>query len=223
MCFITAAAASAALPAVLGTAGAGAKAFGSFEGGEATQSASNYAAQVAANNAAIARQNANYAEEAGNSQASMVALKGAATSGKIKTGQAASGVNVNTGSAATVQQSQRVLSKLDTEQTLSNAELQAYGYRTQATNFEAQSGLDVAEGKQAMEGGEIGAGGDLLSGAPGRSIRSRAVATRLRIRDLLDPGHPRLQRRLAWRHLLKERNERREPRNGGVARRVGCG
>jgi hypothetical protein len=45
--------------------------------------------------------------------------------------QAASGVDVNTGFAATVQESQRELSKLESETTLSDAELQAWGYRNQ--------------------------------------------------------------------------------------------
>jgi hypothetical protein len=163
MCFVTAAGVSAAL----GMTGGGAKAFGSFEGGEASKNAASYAAEVAANNAAIANQNASYAEQAGVAKATAVSLKGAAQAGKIKTGQAASGVDVNTGSAATVQQSQRVVSKLDTETTLSDAELQAYGYRTQAAGFQAESGLDIAEGKQAMEGRELGAVGDLLSAAKG--------------------------------------------------------
>jgi hypothetical protein len=170
MCFMTAAAASAALPAIsaaLGTAGGGVKAFGDIEGGEATKNASNYAAQVAANNAAIARQNANYAEESGQTQAANVALKGAATAGRIKTAQAASGVDVNSGSAATVQASDREVSKLNAAQTLSNEELQAYGYRTQATSDDAQAALDRAQAKQAEEGGEIGAVGDLLSSASG--------------------------------------------------------
>jgi hypothetical protein len=160
MCFATAA-------AVAGIAGGGVKAFGDIEGGEATKSASNYAAQVAANNAAIARQNANYAEQAGQTQASAVSMKGAATGGRIKAAQAASGVDVNSGSAAAVQQSEREISKFDTDTILNNANLKGWGYRTQATGYEAQSQLDIAEGKQAVEGGEIGATGDLLSAASG--------------------------------------------------------
>jgi hypothetical protein len=163
MCFVTAAGVSAAL----GMTGGGAKAFGSFEGGEASKNAASYAAEVAANNAAIANQNASYAEQAGVAKATAVSLKGAAQAGKIKTGQAASGVDVNTGSAATVQQSQPVVSKLDTETTMSDADLQAWGYRNQATQYTEQSELDTAEGKQAMEGGELGAVGDLLSAAKG--------------------------------------------------------
>jgi hypothetical protein len=160
----------AAIPfaaAGLGTAGGLVKAYGDIEGGLATKNASNYAAQVAANNAAIATQNADYTEKSGRVQAEAVSLKGAAQAGKIKAGQAASGVDVNTGSAADVQESQREVSKVDTETSLSNAELQAYGYRTQATNFEAQSELDKAEAKQGEEAGYIGAAGDLLSAAKG--------------------------------------------------------
>jgi hypothetical protein len=53
------------------------------------------AAAVAANNAAQAQRNATYAEEVGQVNATTVSLKNAATMGKIKTAQAASGVEVN--------------------------------------------------------------------------------------------------------------------------------
>jgi hypothetical protein len=55
MCFATAAAVSA-------IAGAGITAGGKVEEGAATANSANYAAQVAANNAAVARNNAAYAE-----------------------------------------------------------------------------------------------------------------------------------------------------------------
>ena len=50
---------------------------------------------------------------------------------------------------------------------LSNAELQAYGYRAAATGYQAEAGLDTAEAEQAPIGANIGAFGNLLSGASG--------------------------------------------------------
>lgn len=164
MCFATAALAATVIGGAV-TAG------GQLESGFATSRADNYSAEVAANNAAIAQQNAKYSTEAGQSAATTQSLKGASQIGKITTGQAASGVDVNTGSAVDVQASQRGANKLDTENVVANAGLTAYGYRTQAANFQAQGALDKAAATQAVTGAEIGAAGSLLSSAGGTSMK----------------------------------------------------
>lgn len=153
-----------ALPA-LAIAGAAISAVGTVEGGIAQGHAANYAAQVAQNNAIIANQNAAYASAAGEQAAAAESQKGAAIGGRIKAAQAASGIDVRSGSAVNVQSSQRETSQLDTETVLNNAELQAYGYRSQATSFGAQAGLETAEAEQAPIGADIGAAGGLLSSA----------------------------------------------------------
>lgn len=150
---------------VVGGIGAATSAGGAAESGQATANAAGYNAQVASNNATIANQNAAYATSAGITQAASKSLQGAATGGRIKAAQAASGVDVNTGSAVDVQKSQREISKLDTETVLNNAELQAYGYRSNATNFTATAGLETEEEEQAPIGADIGAAGGLLSSA----------------------------------------------------------
>ena len=156
MCFATAA-------LIAGGIGAATTAVGTVEGGQATANAANYSAQVARNNAAIANQNADYAIAAGQQKAATESLKNAATMGKIKANQAASGIDVNTGSAAKVQESAREVGALDTATVLNNAELTAYGYRSNATSFTAQAGLDTLEAEQAPLGADIGAVGTGLS------------------------------------------------------------
>ena len=47
---------------------------------------------------------------------------------------------------------------------MQNAELQAYGYRTQATGFEATAGLESAEAQFAPIAADVAAGGSFLSG-----------------------------------------------------------
>ena len=133
--------------------GAGLSAFGTLESGL-------YASQVSSNNAQIARQNADYTEKAGFAQAVNQSMKGAAAGARLKTELAANGVDVNTGSAADVETSQRAAATLDTENVLNNAELSAYGYTTQANNFEAQS-------QQDTEGAIFGAAGSLAEKASG--------------------------------------------------------
>lgn len=149
----------------LGAVGAGVSAVGTIAQGQATANAAHYSAQVAQNNAKIAEQNAEYSTNAGQAHAAASSLKSAATGGRIRATQAASGVDVNTGSAVDVQESQRELGKLDTETVLNNAELQAYGYRTQAANFKSQAELDELKADQAPIGAALGAGGGLLSDA----------------------------------------------------------
>jgi hypothetical protein len=161
----------APLALAAGIAGAGISAAGAVEQGQATANAANYNAQVASNNATIATQNAAYATSAGQTQAATKSLQGAAAGGRIKAAQAASGIDVNSGSAVNVQQSQRETSKLDTETVLNNAELKAYGYRSNATGFQAQSGLETAEAEQAPIGADIGAAGGLLGSASSLGLK----------------------------------------------------
>lgn len=153
------------IAAVAAVAGAGVSAYSAYEAGQAKKNAANYNAQVADNNAKIAGQNADYAIAAGNQKAFNTSLKGAARLGAVKAAQAAGGVDVNSGSALDVQESERAIDKLDAETVLNNAQLTAYGYRSQKTGFDATSKLDTMSGKQAEIGGDLGAAGSLLSGA----------------------------------------------------------
>lgn len=129
----------AAAAPLLSLAGTAVSAFGSVEQGA-------YSGQVADNNAKVAKQNAEYSLEAGEQQADTESRKGAAAGAHLKAQQAASGVDVNTGSAVDVQAGERETNKLDAETVFQNAQLQAYGYTTQATNYEAQSKQDVTAG-----------------------------------------------------------------------------
>ena len=153
------------LTAALGLAGAGTSAFGTIYSGMATSDAASYQAQVASNNAQIAEQNAAYASKAGQAQAAAVSLKNAGKLGKIKTAQAANNIDVNSGSAVNVRASEREAGVLDTSTVLSNAELEAYGYRAKATGYTAESGLLTTQAEEAPIGAGIGATGSLLSGA----------------------------------------------------------
>lgn len=156
---------AAPLALAAGIVGAGITAAGTLEAGSAASAAANYRAQVATNNAITARQNADYAEKAGSVAGTTQSLKGAQVAGKIRAGQAAGGIDVNTGSAAKVAAGQRTISNLDTATTLNNSELTAYGYRTKAVSEDAQAKLDKMAGDQAITGSELGAAGGLISSA----------------------------------------------------------
>lgn len=144
---------------------AGLSAYGAIQGGRATRDAQNYKAAVAMNNKVVAEQNAEGAINAGVAKGQAQGLKGRAVGGAIKAKQAASGVDVNSGSNVDVQEAQAEQSRLDVETVLHNADLAAYGYRTQATNFEAEAVMDKAAGEQAEKAGYIKAGTSLLGAA----------------------------------------------------------
>jgi hypothetical protein len=172
-------AAAAGLAGIAGIGGSIFGALGNLESGAANAlsitaqgEAAAYQAQVARNNATIAGYNATEAEQAGGAQAEAVSLQGAQTGAKIKTAQAANNIDVNTGSAVKVQQSEREVSQLNTETVLNNANLSAYGYRNQARAFTEQAGLETLtanEAGPAAEAAETGAAlnaaGSILSGA----------------------------------------------------------
>lgn len=141
----------ATVATVLAVAGTGIKAIGNFAEG-------SYSQQVAKNNAAIAGQNADYALAAGQQNADTQARKNAAEAAALKVGQAASGVDVNSGSFTDVRTGQRMTGQLDAETVLNNAMLESWGYRTQQKQFEAEE-------KNKKRAKWITLGGDLLSGA----------------------------------------------------------
>jgi hypothetical protein len=139
-------------------------AIGAISQGNANADAARYSAEVAANNAKIANQNAAYARAAGETKAYDEALKQRAQAGAITAALAANGMDVNSGSALDVRETGREVGETDVERQRSNAALQAYGYRTQATNFEAQSQLDKAQAENEATAGWLKGLGGTLSG-----------------------------------------------------------
>jgi len=120
---------------------------------------------VARNNAMIARQNAVWTEQSGVAKETAQGMKTAATVGGIKASQGASGIDVNTGSAATVRQAAAKLGALDALTIRSNTAREAYGYEVAATSDTAQAGLLEMEAKQAKTAGDVDALGTFLTGA----------------------------------------------------------
>lgn len=152
----------AAGAAVVGTLVSG---YSAYSSAQAQGQAASYQAQVAKNNAQIANQNSQYAIEAGQEKAQQTSLSNSAKLGQIRAAIGANNIDVNSGSAANTQESQREIGKLDTETQMSNALLQAYGYQVAGTGYAAQAGLENMTASQTgtAEAGAIG--GSLLSGA----------------------------------------------------------
>lgn len=129
-------------------------AFGANKQGEAQQAMYNYRAQVARINADINRQNAAWARQKGEAETLQYGLKAAQQRGKIITTQAASGLDIRSGSARDVQESQEKINAMDQSTIRSNAAKIAYDYETKAVMDENQAGLDVMAGEYSREAGQ---------------------------------------------------------------------
>jgi hypothetical protein len=147
----------------IGAAGIGAtigggvsSAIGSFMGGAAQQQYYNYQAGVAQFNAQIMQQNSEYAINVGEIQAQQSGLSSGQQMGKIVAGQAASGLDVNSGSNKAVQASQLGIERTSATAIRSTAAKTAYNYQVEGNAFSAQAGADIAAGKNSMEAGIIG-------------------------------------------------------------------
>lgn len=142
-----------------------ASAYGAIQTGDAERKNANYQAAIARQNAIVANQNAEYATQAGAAQATDQGIQNRQQLGAVRAGLAAHGVNVDTGSAANVEQSQRETGETSSLQTTANAALQAYGYKTQATSQTEQANLAGMQATNAGQAGVTSAAGSLVSGA----------------------------------------------------------
>jgi len=157
---------SIAAASMAATAGAGViKAAGDIMGGSAQSSMYQYQAGIAQMNAQIAKQNAVYARQKGELDAFRSGLKTAQQIGQITAGQAASGIDVNRGSAVAVRGSQQRIGDFDQSIIRANASKEAYGYRVQGIMDTAQSTIDQFAARESTTAGYIGAAGSLLGAA----------------------------------------------------------
>jgi hypothetical protein len=153
-----------ALPA-LALIGTGISAAGTVFAGVSSAEQASYQAAVARNNATIAGQNEEYAAESGAVNAENAGLQAGQRLGAIKASQAANNIDVNSGSAADVQKSQRELGEYSQVSAENQALLQAHGYAATATSETAQSELDEATAANAVPGALLSATGTGLSNA----------------------------------------------------------
>ena len=157
------------MAAAMGIIGMGATLAGGVLGAQgatqeaaATQKMYNYQAGVAKINSQIDLQNADYARNQGEVQAQQYGQKAAQQFGAIRTTQAASGLDVNTGTNAMVQDSQRKVTATDLGTIRANAAKTAYDYNVKSVMDLNQSTLDVMAGENAVAAGKIKAQASIL-------------------------------------------------------------
>lgn len=135
---------------------------GAEKSGQAQQQMFNYQAQVAMINSQIDKQNADYARNYGEQQSVIEGMKASQQAGAIKAAQGASNIDVNSGSAVEVQESQRKITSLDLTQIRSNAAKTAYDFDVKSVMDTNQATLDVMAGQNAKMTGDINATASIL-------------------------------------------------------------
>lgn len=134
---------------------------------------------MAKNNEGIAKNQADLATAAGSAEVETQGLKNRATIGAIKAGEAASNIDVNSGSALDVRSSAAELGELDALTIRSGAAQKSTGFQTAAAGYSGQAGLETSQAGYAPVAGAINAGGSLLSGATSAAnqyLRWKSVA-----------------------------------------------
>ena len=146
---------------------------------QAASQAAEYRAQVAANNAAIAKQNqqimennARTTEAAGAAKADQEAMKARELLGRQKVAAAASGLDVNSGSALDIRAGTAGMAMLtdlnvrdDTNRRAAALRQQGANYAAQGENFNIDAEAARTAGSAAETGGILSAAGSLAGGA----------------------------------------------------------
>lgn len=171
-------AASAVVPSWFGTAGLATSALGGvvgavgqYEQGQAAATSAKFNADIERQNAAISRENAAIAGQSGAQQAFNSGQKSRQEMGAIIANQAASGIDVNSGSALDTRLSADDLGMMDALTIRSNATREAYGYRTQAISHDEQAVLDRASATNDLTASYLNAGSTLLGAAGNAASR----------------------------------------------------
>jgi len=138
---------------------------GGIQQGNAASAAAGYNAKIAAQNAELQRQNAAFAGAQGEQNVAAAQMENKARLAAIEAEQGASGVDVGSKSFSDVRQSTSKLGMLNALNIRSEAARKAYGFQTDAANYEAQGKLIKAQGKAAKTAGYINAGATILGGA----------------------------------------------------------
>ena len=129
---------------LLQAAGAGMSAYGAYQGAKADKASLTYQSQVAANNAALAEQQAQFAMENGVSAEQNQRLRTAAMVSTQRASTAANGVAVDEGSAAEVAAGTKYIGERDALTIRDNASREAWGYRTQEQGYKDEGAMLAA-------------------------------------------------------------------------------
>lgn len=153
--------------AAIAGAAFGLQALGQITAAVTAQRAARFDAQVAENNAELARRLAGDARERGRIEEQRQRLETSRLQGLQAAALAAGGVEVASGSPLQVLADSAGLGELDALQVRANAEREAYRYLLRGDDYDTQAQLSRARGRSALLQGAFRSGGSLLTGASG--------------------------------------------------------
>ena len=116
-----------------------------------------YKAGIDRFNEKVAYDNANYAIQVGEQRQQQSGMKTAYQVGETMVTQSASGIDVNTGSAEALRQSEQEVGLFEQNVIRADAAKTAYNFDIQAQTAEMQAQLDTMAGEQAKKAGDIAA------------------------------------------------------------------
>ncbi len=155
----------AAISLAATAAGGAASATGSIMSGQANAKSYQYQAGIAKMNEQVAKQDADYSRAVGETEAQKSGMATRFTLGKIKAAQSGSGLDINTGSAKAVQESEQEIGSHNEAVIRSTAAKRAYGYEVEAAQASAQGEIYKSAAKNAQTAGYIGAATSILGSA----------------------------------------------------------
>lgn len=142
-----------------------ASAYSSIQQGRAAQRAAKYQAEVQAQNAQLAEQQARSAKTRAESDKLALRLDAVRKTAQGRAGFAAGNVQLGSGTPVDWETDLREATQYDLDTIDYNADLEAWGYRVQGQNAMAESRLSRLQGRNAATAGWLGAATSLLSGA----------------------------------------------------------
>ena len=141
-----------------------ASAFGSEYSGKAAAGMYNYQAGVAQTNAALAAQDAVYAESAGEVEAQTSGMRTRAQVGQTRVDFAAGNIDASRGTASKVLSSETEIGQFEQAQIRQNAAYRAYGFNVKGAEDVAQAGAYKTAAATSLVSGDIGAVSSILGG-----------------------------------------------------------
>lgn len=149
----------------------------SVAGGAMGMMQANYQAQVASNNAKIAKDNAALASVRGGIEAQLQDVQAAQAQGEQISQQAASGVSLSGDSQIKTRAQARLFAAGDRNRIRENANYEAYGYKVQAANFKAEQKSAQMSGIASMVGGVLSGIGGMAETGFGKSLIGGSSST----------------------------------------------
>lgn len=132
---------------------------------DASSDSFNFKAGIAKLNSDIDKQNASWAINSGAIKAENYGLKAGQEMSDTKVTQAASGLDVNSGSKEAVRDSQQEVAKYDQGLIRADAAHTAHGYEVKAAADTAEASMDIAAASNAQKAGKLGILSSLIGGA----------------------------------------------------------